>query len=55
MGNVNKIIVSDCCETQIHFIPPSTKCGPTYFCSSCGNFCVTKLVEDKTHGESQKR
>ena len=38
-----KNVVSKCCDSKVHFIPPSLGEPGMYFCSKCNSFCEVKL------------
>ncbi len=41
--------VSDCCESDVHFIPPSLGDPGFYFCTRCNKECKTKIITVQTH------
>lgn len=54
METVKRVPVSSCCESTIHFIPPSLGEPGMYFCSACNTVCTTKFIDKKAYVEIQK-
>lgn len=38
-----KSVVSSCCESHVHFMPPSLGEPGQYYCSRCSKFCDIKI------------
>jgi hypothetical protein len=49
-----RLVVSDCCESNVYFVPPSMGDTGFHFCANCSRECKTKLLEVNTHKETQK-
>jgi hypothetical protein len=54
MEKVKRVPVSDCCESSVHFIPPSLGEHGMYFCSACNTVCKTKFIERELYTEIKK-
>jgi hypothetical protein len=54
METHKKVVVSSCCDSLVHFVPPSLGDVGMYFCSACNKFCETKIKNVQTHFETQK-
>ena len=49
-----KEIVSSCCESTVHFVPPSLGDPGLYVCSKCNTFCEPKLMERESYTTIKK-
>lgn len=54
MEKKKRIVVSKCCKSTVHFIPPSLGEPGTYFCSVCSKFCETEIKEVVTEIKNKK-
>lgn len=54
MEKTKKVVVSKCCNTTVHFIPPSLGEPGMYFCSACNKVCETEIKIINLYTEIQK-
>jgi hypothetical protein len=46
METKKETIVSSCCESVVHFVPPSLGDPGMYVCSECNKLCDPKIIKN---------